>query len=75
MTVKGAPDVVLDRCSHALWHGEQVPIDEVRDELAGRQPAAVREGAARCSRSRPATSTTPTMAAALADPMARGHTT
>jgi P-type Ca2+ transporter type 2C len=22
--VKGAPDVVLDRCSHALWHGEVV---------------------------------------------------
>ncbi len=23
MTVKGAPDVVLDRCSQALWHGER----------------------------------------------------
>jgi Ca2+-transporting ATPase len=33
MTVKGAPDVVIDRCSHALWHGEQVPIGGVRDEL------------------------------------------
>ena len=33
MTVKGAPDVVIDRCGHALWHGEQVPIADVRDEL------------------------------------------
>jgi Ca2+-transporting ATPase len=33
MTVKGAPDVVIERCSHALWHGEQKPIADVRDEL------------------------------------------
>ncbi len=33
MTVKGAPDVVIDRCGRALWHGEQVPIAQVRDEL------------------------------------------
>ena len=33
MTVKGAPDVVLERCSHALWRGEQVPIADVREEL------------------------------------------
>jgi Ca2+-transporting ATPase len=33
MTVKGAPDVVLERCSRALWRGKQVPVDEVRDEL------------------------------------------
>ena len=32
-TVKGAPDMVLDRCSHVLWHGEQVPIEERRDDL------------------------------------------
>jgi P-type Ca2+ transporter type 2C len=32
-TVKGAPDVVVDHCSHALWHGEQVPIGTVRDEV------------------------------------------
>ena len=32
-SVKGAPDVVIDRCTSALWHGEIVPIDEVRDEL------------------------------------------
>jgi Ca2+-transporting ATPase len=33
MSVKGAPDVVLDRCGSALWHGEQKPIAEVRDEI------------------------------------------
>jgi Ca2+-transporting ATPase len=33
MTVKGAPDVVLDRCSVALWHGKQVPLSDVREEL------------------------------------------
>jgi P-type Ca2+ transporter type 2C len=32
-TVKGAPDVVLERCGRALWHGQQVPIDTVRDEI------------------------------------------
>ena len=32
-TVKGAPDVVIDRCSHALWHGTATPIATVRDEL------------------------------------------
>ena len=31
--VKGAPDVVIDRCASVLWHGEQVPIGQVRDEL------------------------------------------
>ena len=33
MTVKGAPDVVLGLCSHALWHGREIPIDEVREEI------------------------------------------
>ena len=33
MSVKGAPDLVVQRCSHALWHGQQVPIDQVRDEI------------------------------------------
>src|SRR4051795_5771585 len=28
--VKGGPDVVVERCSQALWHGEQVPIGAVR---------------------------------------------
>ena len=33
ISVKGAPDVIIDRCATALWHGEQVPIAQVRDEL------------------------------------------
>ena len=33
VTVKGAPDVVLDHCDRVLWHGQQVPIGAVRDEL------------------------------------------
>ncbi len=33
MTVKGAPDVVIDRCGSALWHGQLVPVAQVRDEL------------------------------------------
>ena len=33
MTVKGAPDVVIDRCGSALWHGQVVPLATVRDEL------------------------------------------
>jgi Ca2+-transporting ATPase len=33
MTVKGAPDVVIERCSNALWHGTPAPIADVREEL------------------------------------------
>ncbi|MFZ0013175.1 MAG: HAD-IC family P-type ATPase, partial [Acidimicrobiia bacterium] len=33
MCVKGAPDVVLGLCDRALWHGETVPIDHVREEI------------------------------------------
>jgi Ca2+-transporting ATPase len=32
-SVKGAPDVVLERCSLVLWHGQQVPIATVREEI------------------------------------------
>jgi Ca2+-transporting ATPase len=31
--VKGAPDVVVDRCDRAWWHGQLVPMDEVREEI------------------------------------------
>src|SRR5690348_11501574 len=33
ISVKGAPDVVLQRCGYALWHGEVVPIATVREEI------------------------------------------
>src|SRR5690349_635555 len=33
MCVKGAPDVVLQRCTQALWHGEIVPVATVREEI------------------------------------------
>jgi Ca2+-transporting ATPase len=32
-SVKGAPDVVLQRCGSALWHGHIVPVDTVREEI------------------------------------------
>ncbi|MGY1702169.1 cation-translocating P-type ATPase [Geodermatophilus sp. SYSU D00766] len=32
-SVKGAPDVVLQRCATALWHGEVVPVAAVREEI------------------------------------------
>jgi P-type Ca2+ transporter type 2C len=32
-SVKGAPDVVLAHCGYALWHGEVVPADTVREEI------------------------------------------
>ncbi len=34
VTVKGAPDVLLSKCTHALWHGEVVPLEQVRDQIA-----------------------------------------
>jgi Ca2+-transporting ATPase len=33
MTVKGAPDVIVGLCSQALWHGREIPIEEVRKEV------------------------------------------
>ena len=33
VSVKGAPDVIIDRCASALWHGEPVPMAQVREEL------------------------------------------
>jgi Ca2+-transporting ATPase len=38
MAVKGAPDVLLDRCTRAAWHGREVPIEDVRvDVLAANE--------------------------------------
>jgi P-type Ca2+ transporter type 2C len=33
ISVKGAPDVVIDRCTEALWKGERIPIEQAREEL------------------------------------------
>jgi Ca2+-transporting ATPase len=69
MTVKGAPDVVLQRCSHALWQGEIVPIATVRDEILAANSKLSERGLrvlafAACDLDDDA------MSAALADPMA-----
>jgi P-type Ca2+ transporter type 2C len=69
VTVKGAPDVVVDRCGHALWRGEQVPIDGVRDEILAANRSLSERGLrvlAFAVRDLDETG----MSAALADPMA-----
>jgi Ca2+-transporting ATPase len=33
LTVKGAPDVVAGHCNRALWHGKEVPIGDVIDDV------------------------------------------
>src|SRR5580704_2565139 len=69
VTVKGAPDVVLDHCDRALWHGQQVPIGTVRDELlaANRQ---LSERGLRVLAFAAKDMDDAAMTAALADPMA-----
>lgn len=42
--VKGAPDVVLARCSSALWRGEIVPIAEVADQIQRANSDLARRG-------------------------------
>ncbi len=42
--VKGAPDVVLDRCSHALWQDQEVPIEEVRERIRESNDELSRQG-------------------------------
>jgi Ca2+-transporting ATPase len=68
-TVKGAPDVVLERCSRALWHGQQVPIGTVKDEIlaANRQ---LSERGLRVLAFAARDMDDAAMATALADPMA-----
>jgi len=68
-TVKGAPDVVLERCSHVLLHGEQVPVATVHGEIL----AANRELSERGLRVLAFAARDlddAAMSAALADPMA-----
>jgi Ca2+-transporting ATPase len=69
MSVKGAPDVIVDRCAYALWHGEQVPIGTVREEiLAGNRKLSERGLRVLAFAARDLDDTA--MAAAMADPMA-----
>ena len=42
--VKGAPDVVLNRCGWAAWNGDIVPIDQVRDELTRANASLAEQG-------------------------------
>ena len=69
MSVKGAPNVVLQRCAYALWHGEVVPANTVRDEiLAANRKLSERGLRVLAFAARDLDDTE--MAAALADPMA-----
>ena len=44
ISAKGAPDVVVDLCGTALWHGEVVPIAQVRDEILSENRRLSEEG-------------------------------
>jgi len=68
-SVKGAPDVVLQHCGYALWHGEVVPIATVREEIvaANRQ---LSERGLRVLAFAARDLDDAAMTAALADPMA-----
>jgi P-type Ca2+ transporter type 2C len=68
-SVKGAPDVVLQRCTSALWHGEVVPVATVREEiLAANRDLSERGLRVLAFAARDLDETQ--MAAAKADPMA-----
>src|SRR5690349_18075709 len=67
-SVKGAPDVVLQRCGYALWHGEVVPVATVREEiLAANRQLSERGLRVLAFAARDLDDTA--MTAALADPM------
>src|SRR5215831_18011101 len=69
MSVKGAPDVIVDHCGYALWHGERVPIGTVREEiLAGNRKLSERGLRVLAFAARDLDDAA--MAAAMADPMA-----
>jgi len=67
-SVKGAPDVVLQHCGYALWHGEVLPIATVREEIVAANRQLSERGLrvlAFAARDLDAAA----MTAALADPM------
>ncbi len=69
MSVKGAPDIIVDRCGYALWHGERVPIGTVREEiLTGNRQLSERGLRVLAFAARDLDDAA--MAAAMADPMA-----
>jgi P-type Ca2+ transporter type 2C len=69
VTVKGAPDVVVERCNRALWHGRQVPIGSVLEEiLAANRKLSERGLRVLAFAARDLDDTE--MTAAIADPMA-----
>ncbi len=69
MTVKGAPDIVIDLCSQALWHGRLVPIEQVRDQLLAANQKLSEQGLRVLAFAAKALDEA-AMKAALADPMA-----
>ena len=72
ISVKGAPDIVIDRCATVLWHGEQVPVEQVRDELLDANRQLSERGLrvlAFAIRDLPSDA----MTAALEDPMGKVH--
>lgn len=42
--VKGAPDVLLDRCTHATWNDQIVPIEEVREQIRAANAELAQQG-------------------------------
>ncbi len=72
MTVKGAPDVVIDRCSQAVWHGEVVPMEQVRQDLLDANQQLSEKGLRVLAFAARALSAD-TMRAAADDPMSEVH--
>ena len=58
MCVKGAPDVVLERCGTVLWHGSPGPGRHRARRDHSRPTASCRSAGSGCSRSPPGTWTT-----------------
>jgi P-type Ca2+ transporter type 2C len=68
-TVKGAPDVIVDRCAQALWHGELAPITTVRPQILAAN-SSLSERGLRVLAFAARDLDDVAMSAALADPMA-----
>jgi Ca2+-transporting ATPase len=71
-SVKGAPDVVLGRCSKALWHGALVPVATVTDAILAAN-SKLSERGLRVLAFAARDMDDAAMAAAVADPMAAVH--